>query len=184
MIIDLPFLLAAAALGFGLSLMLYRWIAAYNDWPMGYMQEHSPFLTSLLGLGCGLIAVAFAAARGIQLGGWAIGLFGILWAIFWLGFFRVASQLSLLLAPACAALLLFSWFGTPNFFHMELLRSSNVERVLTIPKGSQDSAVETRYEGREIMREGAREVTRDGTTGPAPRTEDPTSALIKRDLNR
>ncbi len=184
MIIDLPFLLAAAAFGFGLSLALYRWIAEYNDWPMGYLQAHRPLVTVSIGLGCLLIASAFAAARGMLLGGWGIVLFGVLWAIFWLGFFRVGSQLSLLLAPASAALLLFAWFGMPSFFHVDLLRSSEVERILVIPKGSQDSERETRYEGRLTPREGAREVTRDGTIAPAPRTEDPTSALIKRDLNR
>ncbi len=37
--------------------------------------------------------------------------FGCAWAAFWLGFFRVAAQSALLLAPAAALLLLWRWLA-------------------------------------------------------------------------
>lgn len=179
MIIDLPFILASAALGFGLSLALYRWLAEYNEWPMGYLHAQRPLLPIILELGSVLIALAFAAARGVIHGGWGIVLFGMLWALFWLGFFRVGSQLSLLLAPASAAFLLFSWFGSPTFFHADWLRASgfdrnNVERIQIIPK-VRDSEGETRYDGRDPQRDVPREPARE----PA-RADDPLNPNVKR----
>ena len=174
MIVDLPFILAAVAFGFGLSLAIYRWLAEYNDWPMGHLQAQRPFVPVAIGFGCMLIALAFAAARGTMLGGWGIVLLGLLWALFWLGFFRVASQLSLLLAPVSAALLLFAWFGTPSFFHADLLRTGNFERIKVYPKGGVErEATETdpRLDTRELSRE-------------TPKAEEPTSSMFKRDLNR
>jgi len=180
MIVDVPFLLAAAAFGFGLSLAMYRWIAEYNEWPMGYLQAQRPFITVLIGLGCLLIAAAFSAARGLDQGGWAIILFGLLWATFWLGFFRVGSQFSLFLAPVCAGMLLFAWFGSHGLLNIGLFHTGHTERPYFTPKAPQDSNGETRYEERDPARGGAR----SGAGGPSDRTDDPTSALIKRDLNR
>jgi hypothetical protein len=146
MIVDLPFLLASASFGFGLSLAVYRWLAVYNDWPMGHLHANRPALPVSLGILCMLVALAFAAARGAQYGGWGIVVFGLLWALFWLGFFRVGSQLSLLLAPVATAMLLFSWFGSPTFFHSELIRGTSGERVLVFPKSDRDTGGERRYE--------------------------------------
>jgi len=51
----------------------------------------------------------FAAARGVDYGGWIIVVGGLLLAIFWTGFLRVGSQISLVLAPLAATLLLMGW---------------------------------------------------------------------------
>jgi hypothetical protein len=53
----------------------------------------------------------FAAARGPEDGGWIILLFGVLLAVFWTGFLRVGSQISLFLAPVALGLLLLAWFS-------------------------------------------------------------------------
>ena len=42
-----------------------------------------------------------------------IVLFGILLAIFWTGFLRVGSQISLLLAPVAMVLLVVGWLSLP-----------------------------------------------------------------------
>ena len=60
---------------------------------------------------CVLLAVLFSLARGY--GGYvvsaaAIPVFGVAWAVFWIGFLRVGAQSALLLGPA-AALLLAIW---------------------------------------------------------------------------
>lgn len=109
MIIDTLFLLASAAFGWGLSLATYRLFAIRNGWPMGEVQSDAPVIAVLLGLFAVVAAFLFAAARGAEYGGWAILLMGLLLALFWTGFLRVASQLSLFLAPIAAILLLLGW---------------------------------------------------------------------------
>lgn len=109
MIIDTLFLLASAAFGWGLSLATYRLFAIRNGWPMGEVQSDAPVIAVLLGLFAIIAAFLFAAARGTDYGGWAILVMGLLLALFWTGFLRVASQLSLFLAPIAAILLLLGW---------------------------------------------------------------------------
>ena len=109
MIIDPLFLLASAAFGWGLSLATYRLFAIRNGWPMGEVQSDTPVIAVLLGLFAIIAAFLFAAARGTDYGGWAILVMGLLLALFWTGFLRVASQLSLFLAPVAAILLLLGW---------------------------------------------------------------------------
>lgn len=109
MIIDTLFLLASAAFGWGLSLATYRLFAVRNGWPMGEVQSDAPVIAVLLGLFAIIAAFLFAAARGTDYGGWAILVMGLLLALFWTGFLRVASQLSLFLAPIAAILLLLGW---------------------------------------------------------------------------
>lgn len=109
MIIDTLFLLASAAFGWGLSLATYRLFAIRNGWPMGEVQSDTPVIAVLLGLFAIIAAFLFAAARGTDYGGWAILVMGLLLALFWTGFLRVASQLSLFLAPVAAILLLLGW---------------------------------------------------------------------------
>lgn len=109
MIIDTLFVLASAAFGWGLSLATYRLFAVRNGWPMGEVQAETPAIAVLLGLFAIVAAFLFAAARGTDYGGWAILVMGLLLALFWTGFLRVASQLSLFLAPVAAVLLLLGW---------------------------------------------------------------------------
>jgi hypothetical protein len=109
--IDERFLLAVAALGWGLSLATYRMFARRNGWPMGSLQVDLPAVPVILGLAAFLAGLLFAAARGPDDGGWVILLFGVLLAVFWTGFLRVGSQISIFLAPVAMAFLLLAWFS-------------------------------------------------------------------------
>ena len=126
---DLPFFFAVAAIGLGLSLMTYRWFAMRYDWPMGTWHRNRPGLPILLGilavLGGGLFALArgYSNVPGAWLAGWSILGFGILLAIIWTGFLRVASQVSLLAAPVAAGLLMITWFGGPDALEYHTVRS-------------------------------------------------------------
>jgi hypothetical protein len=126
---DLPFFLAVAAFGLGLSLAAYRWFATRYDWPMGTWHRDRPALPILLGLLAMLGAILFALARGYSnvpgaaLAGWSIPGFGLLLFLVWTGFLRVASQVSLVLAPAAVALLMVSWFGGPDALEYHTVRS-------------------------------------------------------------
>jgi hypothetical protein len=110
---DNMFLLAVAALGWGLSLTTYGFFARRQEWPMGALQIDFPAVPVLLGLFAVVISVWFAATRGPDDGGWVIVLFGVLLAVFWTGFLRVGSQISLFLAPLAAVLLLSGWLSAP-----------------------------------------------------------------------
>lgn len=114
--VDVPFYLAVASIGFGLSLVTYRLFARRYHWPMGSWQENHPSLPIMIGLLSVILGVLFAAARWFDGGMYAaaaIGVFGLALAIFWTAFLRVASQTSLILAPLSAALLFVAWnFGT------------------------------------------------------------------------
>ena len=116
MTVDLPFYLAIAAIGFGLSLITYRLFARRYDWPMGNWQANHPSLPILIGLVSLFIGASFALARwtdGLLFTSFAVGAFGLALAIFWTGFLRVGSQVSLVLAPAAAVLLsIVSMYGT------------------------------------------------------------------------
>lgn len=111
--IDNLFLLAVAALGWGLSLATYRLFAARHHWPTGALQADVPAVPAIIGLFSIVVALTFAAIRGAEAGGWVIVLFGILLAIFWTGFLRVGSQISLFLAPIAAVLLIMGWISAP-----------------------------------------------------------------------
>jgi hypothetical protein len=118
MTFDLMFYLATAAFGWGLSLATYRVIARQSGWPMGVLQAERPAIPIALGIFALLVAFLFAAARGSEAGGWAILGLGALFALFWTGFLRVASQYSLFLAPIAAFLLLLGWFGVILPLHL------------------------------------------------------------------
>lgn len=111
--IDAQFLLAVAALGWGLSLATYRVFAVRQSWPMGALQIDLPALPVLIGAASAIAAIAFAMTRGADAGGGVILLFGILLAVFWTGFLRVGSQISLFLAPIAAVLLALGWIAQP-----------------------------------------------------------------------
>ena len=114
--VDIPFYLAVAAIGFGLSLMTYRFFARHYEWPMGAWHASHPSLPTTIGLLSLVVGSLFAAARWADGGIYAsaaIGAFGFALAVFWTSFLRVGSQLSLILAPVCAGLLFVAWnFGT------------------------------------------------------------------------
>src|SRR5689334_11340164 len=96
-VVDNLFLLAVAALGWGLSLATYRLFARSRGWPMGALQTDAPFVPVLIGLGGLFAGLIFATARGAEDGGWVIIAFGLIFAALWTGFLRVASQLALIL---------------------------------------------------------------------------------------
>ena len=103
---------ATAAFGWGLSLATYRIFALHYDWPMGDLHLHRPALPVLLGLACLIIGFVFALDRGADRGiGWGMLLSGLLLAVAWTGILRVASQTSLFLAPAAAAVVVFGWIA-------------------------------------------------------------------------
>jgi hypothetical protein len=111
--IDNMFLVAVAALGWGLSLATYSFVARRRDWPMGALQIDFPAIPVLIGVIAILAGLWFASARGVDAGGGIIVLFGILLAIFWTGFLRVGSQISLILAPIATVLLITGWLNLP-----------------------------------------------------------------------
>ena len=111
--VDNLFLLAVASLGWGLSLATYSIFAMRRQWPMGALQMDFPAIPVLIGLVAIAVSVWFAIARGPEAGGWVIILFGILLAIFWTGFLRVGSQISLFLAPIATVLLITGWLSIP-----------------------------------------------------------------------
>ncbi len=114
--LDMPALLAIAALGWGLSLCSYRFVASRRGWPVGALHADLPAVPMIVGLFSVFVALAFASARGggvMDVGG-TIMLFGLLLALFWTGFLRVGSQVSIILAPIATALLIFVWQATGN----------------------------------------------------------------------
>jgi hypothetical protein len=112
--IDVGFILAVVAFGWGLSLATYRRFATACRWPMGDWQQHCPARPIWIGGFAVLFAALFALARaggGHWLSAAAIPLFGLAWAIFWTGFLRVGAQSALLLAPAAGLLLVVQWLS-------------------------------------------------------------------------
>lgn len=114
---DLPFILAIGAIGWGMSLLTYRAFAVRFAWPMGEWHEKRPALPILIGVIAVSLGALYALARGSTetglYNGLAIGAFGLALWVFWTSFLRVASQISLILAPAAAVLLFIAWnFGT------------------------------------------------------------------------
>lgn len=112
--IDNMFLMAVCALGWGLSLATYSLFARQWGWPSGALHLDFPALPVLLGMASVTIALTFAGMRGAEGGGWVIVLFGLLLAIFWTGFVRVGSQISLFLAPLAAGFLIAAWVAVPG----------------------------------------------------------------------
>lgn len=123
---DLPFLFAILSLGWGLSLATYRMFANRFEWPMGQWHANRPGLPILMGLIGLLFALLFAAARGFDgtaFGGWAVLAGGLLLAVLWTTLLRVASQISLILAPVASVLLVVSWLGGPDALEYRTVRS-------------------------------------------------------------
>jgi hypothetical protein len=111
--VDNLFLFAVGALGWGLSLATYSFVARRQQWPMGALQIDFPAVPVVIGVVATVVAVIFAFDRGTEAGGLVILAFGILLAIFWTGFLRVGSQIALLLAPVATTLLLVGWLSMP-----------------------------------------------------------------------
>lgn len=114
--IDQLFFLAVAAIGWGLSLALYRPIASLAGWPLGAAQVRLPTLTRILALASTAAGLALAIARGPLNGGIVILIFGVGLTVFWCGFLRVGAQSALLLAPAAALALIGVWALAPFGF--------------------------------------------------------------------
>lgn len=107
--IDVLFFASSLALGWGLSLATYRAFAIRNEWPMGAWHHEKPLVPVLIGAFVVVLALLFAAARVAEAGGVWIVLAGVAWAVFWTGFMRVGSQMSLILAPAAAIVFFTMW---------------------------------------------------------------------------
>lgn len=115
--IDNLFLLAVGAFGWGLSLATYRYFAQRNSWSMGALHADMPLIPIMLGLGSlsvGFLYATYLSSEFIHL--IPIVGCGLLLAMFWTGFLRVGSQISLFLAPLAAALLLLGWSAIPLGF--------------------------------------------------------------------
>jgi hypothetical protein len=110
---DNLFLLAVSSFGFGLSLATYRLFARSNGWPMGALQADLPFIPVLIGIAGVAAGLLFAAARGVDDGGWFIIGFGVMLALVWTGFLRVGSQFALFIVPIVTFLLLLGWLSVP-----------------------------------------------------------------------
>lgn len=135
--IDTLALLAIAAFGWGLSLLTYRYFAMQYGWPMGWLQWELPQVPAILGIVSVLAGLLFAAARGTADGGGVIVLFGLMLALFWTGFLRVAAQTSLILAPVSAVFLLVAFFtGTP--YERSMLRPYGIELGVQNPAPDAD----------------------------------------------
>lgn len=109
--IDNLFLLAVGAFGWGLSLATYRMFARHYAWPMGALHADLPAIPILIGVVALMSGLLFAASRGIDSGGLMIVGCGFLLTVFWTGFLRVGSQISLFLAPLVTLLLLVGWLS-------------------------------------------------------------------------
>ncbi|MFM2421562.1 MAG: hypothetical protein RL291_92 [Pseudomonadota bacterium] len=142
---DLPFFLAIGAFGWGLSLITYRWIASRYQWPMGHWHKTRPALPILIGLIAMAVSGVYAwqkIAAGYEPGfrnadtaiitGWAIVVLGFVAGIFWTGLLRVASQISLFLAPAATALLFVAWFAGTDALRYQTVRQELREEMRTL----------------------------------------------------
>jgi hypothetical protein len=164
MAINPLFFLATAAFGWGLSLATYRVVAARNGWPLGQPQANHPLFVTLLGIGTVVIAFLYAThgqnepvAHGSwwQVRGWVILGLGLLFALFWTGFLRVASQSALLLAPLAAFLLVLGWASSDDissdFKNISNDMKAMGTRMMETEKKLQDRAqdyIENRLENR------------------------------------
>jgi hypothetical protein len=111
------FFLATAAFGWGLSLATYRMVANRNGWPLGDPQANHPLFVMLVGLITLIVAFLYATHghNGPITTGWIILGLGLLFALFWTGFLRVASQTALILGPLAAFLLVLGWASSDDF---------------------------------------------------------------------
>ncbi|MEQ1713609.1 MAG: hypothetical protein ABL908_19740 [Hyphomicrobium sp.] len=142
--IDNLFLLAIAAFGWGLSLATYRLFARRNAWPLGSLQSDLPVIPILLGLAALVASIAYAAARGADFGGWVIIVCGLLLAVFWTGFLRVGSQISLFLAPWAGFLLLLGWLAEPLGYQARPWASESIGETIQRKRGQAEDLLRDR----------------------------------------
>lgn len=108
MSIDLMFVLATAAFAWGVALVIYRWSALHNTWPMGVWHAEQPWLPRAIGVGVIAAALLFALARGYATA-LVLPLLGVLAALCWTAILKVGAQSALLLGPAAVVFLLLGW---------------------------------------------------------------------------
>jgi hypothetical protein len=142
------FFLATAAFGWGLSLATYRMVASRNGWPMGDPQAHHPLFVALLGIVALIVSFLFAThgQSGPITTGWAIIGLGLLFALFWTGFLRVASQTALFLAPLATFLLVLGWASTEDL-------TGDMKSVLADMKTMKEKVVQTEKNMEATIRE-------------------------------
>ena len=137
MMVNNLFLLAIAALGWGLSLATYRLFARRYNWPMGALHADLPGVPILIGLASVLCGAGFAVAVGSEYGGWIIFACGVILAIFWTGFLRVGSQISLFLAPLAAFMLVIGWYAIPLGFGIEGWQSKSPTELFSTDRSDE-----------------------------------------------
>ncbi len=113
MSIDHLFISAIVSFGLGLSLLVYRLFARRYNWPVGTLHTEAPLVPVAVGLFSLITGLSFAVARGAPAGGLIIVVCGLLLAVFWTGFLRVGSQVSLFLAPIAALIVIFGNLALP-----------------------------------------------------------------------
>ena len=112
MTINPLFLLATATFGWGFSLAIYRSVAGHFNWPMGALQKRHPLTVLLIGLAALVLTFMFIISDPSRR--WPVLILGLLFALFWTGFLRVASQTALFLAPLAAILMGVLWASTDD----------------------------------------------------------------------
>ena len=112
MTINPLFLLATATFGWGFSLAIYRAVAGHFNWPMGALQKRHPLTVLLIGLATLVLTFMFIISDPSRR--WPVLVLGLLFALFWTGFLRVASQTALFLAPLAAILMGVLWASTDD----------------------------------------------------------------------
>jgi hypothetical protein len=131
------FLLATATFGWGFSLAIYRFVAHRFGWPMGMMQARHPLAVILLGVAALVLSFLFIMSDPSQR--WPVLLLGLIFALFWTGFLRVASQSSLFLAPVAGLLLGVVWASTDDGMReIRAIDDKVIERTMKIEKGIED----------------------------------------------
>lgn len=109
MSIDPLFFVAIAAFGWGLNLAIYRILAERLGWPKGEAQLHYPLVAAAVGALAMASGVLHAMGETAETGLATLVVAGVMFAVFWTGFMRVASQAGLLLAPLASAVLVLGW---------------------------------------------------------------------------
>jgi hypothetical protein len=131
------FLLATATFGWGLSLAVYRSVAARFNWPMGMVQRRHPLAVLLVGIAALVLTFLFIMMDASQR--WPIVILGLLFAFFWTGFLRVASQTSLFLAPIAGILLGVLWASTDDGLReIRAIDDKLIERSMKIEQRIED----------------------------------------------
>ncbi len=145
------YLLAMATFGWGFSLAIYRPIALHFGWPMGAMQARHPLVVTGLGIAALVLTFLFIMMDPPQR--WPVLPLGLLFTLFWVGFLRVGSQISLFLAPIAALLLGVVWASTDDGLReIRAIDDKLIERAEKMEKRMEDSMRKVMQKAQELRR--------------------------------